>query len=331
MASRSTPTRCAAGRRETAAITSPPAAGLAGSDGGSREGSAGSYALHVFRVPDSLEDGFAAAMVGHGSLGSQVLPDAPGTVRVETYFPPGVEPDRRGLERWYEQGVDRLEERSVAQQDWLAEYRRQAVPFRIGRFLIDPRDAARDEQADQALEPSPDAEPDLLLRIPARNAFGTGSHETTRLVLELLEDHRVDGLRILDVGTGSAILALAALRLGARQVVAFDIDPVAVRIAADNARLNALQPRFFAGTAQALRPRALFDLALVNVLPERIEADLAAILPALQPGARLISSGNLRVRRHELLERWRRLGMVCEQERCAADWVAFVLHREDGA
>jgi len=106
-----------------------------------------------------------------------------------------------------------------------------------------------------------------LLRLPARAAFGTGSHESTSLALELLEDADLQGRRVLDVGTGTGVLAFAALAFGAASVTGFDVDPASPFHARDNSALNGLHPRLFAGRLAALREKPLFDLALVQRRP----------------------------------------------------------------
>ncbi len=130
-----------------------------------------------------------------------------------------------------------------------------------------------------------------VVRIEPGQAFGTGTHESTRLVLELLAGPlapQLAGSRVLDVGTGTGVLALAALRLGARRAVAIDLDPRATREARANARCNRLADRLELVSAgvEALR-ESPFDLVLANLLRREMEP----ILPAL--GARLAESGRL--------------------------------------
>ena len=294
---------------------------------------ANSYPRHQFLVPADREDAFAQSLAAWGCQGCQALPQADGRLRIDAYFAPGsqIEWPSAQLDAWRRQQIEWLDADRMEDRDWLAEYRRRSVPFRVGRFLIDPRDpdGQGETSAVHPISPSEISPGDpFFLRIPAQSAFGTGSHETTRLVLSWLQDLDLNGLEVVDVGTGSAILAFAALRLGARRVFGFDIEAQAVCIAHQNSALNGLSPTLFAGTPQALRSRPRFDLALVNVLPERIGPDLPELLRTLKPDARLLSSGNLTDRRGELLDAWAGFGFRLDAERQDGEWTAFLLRRE---
>jgi ribosomal protein L11 methyltransferase len=111
-------------------------------------------------------------------------------------------------------------------------------------------------------------------------AFGTGVHETTQLCIEALEDHVKPGMRVLDVGTGSGILAQAAKLLGAGAVYACDVDPVAVEIAGNG----------FVGSADAVASLAM-DLVVANISPEAIVSLAPDLLRVLRPGGALLASG----------------------------------------
>ena len=121
-------------------------------------------------------------------------------------------------------------------------------------------------------------------------AFGTGSHPTTRLCLEWLDEHDPRGLRVIDYGCGSGILAIAAARLGAAEVIGIDIDPQAVLSTAENARINRVEVTALGGDAP-LPPPA--DLVIANILSTPLKL-LAPILSSLvAPGGRLVLSGVL--------------------------------------
>jgi ribosomal protein L11 methyltransferase len=111
-------------------------------------------------------------------------------------------------------------------------------------------------------------------------AFGTGVHETTRLCIEALEQYAAPSMRVLDVGTGSGILAKAAALLGAERVWACDTDPVAVEIAGMG----------FVGSADAVAP-GVADVVLANISPEAIVALADDLMRALRPGGVLLASG----------------------------------------
>ena len=92
----------------------------------------------------------------------------------------------------------------------------------------------------EAYQPRPE---DLIIELDPGMAFGTGTHETTNMCMQLLEKHLKSNMRVMDVGTGSGILAIAAARLGAREVLAIDIDPAAVKVARENIVLNHVEDR----------------------------------------------------------------------------------------
>lgn len=280
------------------------------------------YRRHIFSLPVKLEEPFSAVLWAAGTLGLTLRPAAGRRLTVEAYFPPSWSPEEPtfDLSSWQRQGVCWEEDAPCADQDWLAGYRAAALPFDIGdRFRIDPRDAEVSAPGSRCEERR------FRLRIPAQTAFGTGSHASTRLALLFLERLDLGGGAVLDVGTGSGILAFAALCLGAQQVVAFDLDAQSMCIAATNAGLNQLRPQLFAGRLAALSHRARFDLILVNILPERIRDELASLAALLHPDARVVSSGNLWTQRQQVLERWAAVGLRPVGEARDEEWAAWLL------
>jgi ribosomal protein L11 methyltransferase len=227
-------------------------------------------------------------------------------------------------EEWVERGVERLGEERVEQEDWLASYRQRAQPLALGeRFYVDPREPGEAVQVPAGR---------WLLRLPARTAFGIGSHESTRLAVALLEAAPVDGARVLDVGTGTGVLAFAAQQLGAGSVVAFDVDPAAVFPARLNAQLNdqVLRGRrvlLYTGTVDALAPEACFDLVLVNVVPEQVAGALPGLAARLKVGGRLLFSGLLATQQADLSARLAELDLAVEGARQEGEWAALALRR----
>jgi ribosomal protein L11 methyltransferase len=299
------------------------------------------YLCRTFSLPAALsaeiEEAFIAELWEAGTLGVEHEGAVGGRQRLRAYFPAGsaLAPDSIGAASlhsgavppsWAGQGVEMVGAEVVPETDWLAVYREQAQPFPVGRtFFVDPRDPlALDGGQAAAME---DAVPAgrTLLRVPARAAFGIGSHESTALAIDLLEGLDLRGARVLDVGTGTGILALAALRRGAASAVGFDLDLVAPFHARDNSRLNGCRLRLFAGRLAAFCLSTLFDVTLVNVVPEQILPELPDLGRHLAPAGAMILSGILAERAGEVLAAAGALGLRETARRSSGEWVAYRL------
>lgn len=221
----------------------------------------------------------------------------------------------------------------VEDRDWLAAWREAAEPIPLGaRLVVDPREW---DSSVVDLPPTlcggsgaegASAER-FVLAIPARTAFGVGSHESTRLAYELLEATPLAGKRVLDVGCGSGILAMAALLLGARAAVGFDFDPAAGLLAGQYARHNRLAPAFYTGTVAALAPPATdeqrFEVVVLNVLPHEIAAELGQVIDQLAPGGDLLVSGVLQTEAAAVTRAIESLGCEAAGEIRAGEWVGL--------
>ena len=182
----------------------------------------------------------------------------------------------------------------VADEDWVRRTQAQFAPLRCGeRIWIVPSWHAA---------PDPGA---LNIRLDPGLAFGTGSHPTTRLVLAWLERRLRGGEQVLDYGCGSGILALAAALLGARRVVATDLDPRALEATAANARANGVSLRVAAPDALGLEaPEArsgTFDIVVANILANPLIALEPILAARTRPGGSLALSGILAAQADEVL------------------------------
>lgn len=203
--------------------------------------------------------------------------------------------------------------------DWLEHYRQSLEPILIGeRFVVAP---------DTALFPA-DSER-LTIVVPQEQAFGTGSHETTSLCIELLETLPLEGRRGLDVGAGSGILALAMQRLGATKAIAFDNDPDAYGALRDNRIRNGVPQEampLFIGSVEALRG-GTFDVLTMNIIPEVILPLLGDVVTHMAKNARLVLSGILLVKRDEVVEAAHTHALELTNERSRGEWWAAVFTR----
>ena len=156
-------------------------------------------------------------------------------------------------------------------------------------------------------------------------AFGTGTHETTSLCLETLDSLVKGGERVLDIGTGSGILAIAALKLGAAVAEGVDIDPMCVRTAGENARRNGVQDRFTVLVGDLSdKASGQYNIITANIVAAAI-LSLAPHVPALMaPGARFIASGIIDTRKDEVLTGLRAAGLEPVEVKEKRGWACII-------
>jgi ribosomal protein L11 methyltransferase len=216
-----------------------------------------------------------------------------------------------------------LEWRRVAEQDWAEAWKAHFKPLKVtSRLVISP--------PWEVYAGSPE---ELVIVIYPGMAFGTGRHPTTLLCLRALEEVWGAGVpsgggpwQVLDVGTGTGILALAAARLGAR-VLAIDLDPEAVAAALENVRLNALQDRIWVEETPIHALRGKFGLILANITAPDLMQLAEALSARLLPEGVLVISGFLEDDAPGLEARYTPLGMQKEGIRTLEDWVALIFRR----
>ena len=208
-------------------------------------------------------------------------------------------------------------------QDWIRLSQLGLPPVRAGRFfLYGAHDAGR---VPKGIIP---------IRIEAGLAFGTGHHETTTLCLEAITliGRTQRPKRILDLGCGTGVLAIAAAKLWRRQVLASDIDPVAVQVARDNASMNNeghLVRAIWADglTSPAIREHAPYDLIVANILAGPLQQLAPALCAALARGGAIVLSGLLRDQELQVEHRYRAQGLAHVKALRKLPWSALVLER----
>ena len=205
--------------------------------------------------------------------------------------------------------------------DWENNWKRYYKPLEIGEKLLILPDWE---------EAPPSAR--AVVRLDPGVAFGTGGHHTTRMCLEFLERVIRPGDRVLDLGCGSGILGLSALRLGAESATAVDIDPLAAKAAAENAGRNGLAERLCVFSGNLLEDEALrdklsgqYDLVLANIVAEVILRMAPFARACCRSGAHFITSGIIGERRDELLAALEKAGFRILETRESGDWVAALL------
>jgi ribosomal protein L11 methyltransferase len=221
-----------------------------------------------------------------------------------------------------------LEKLEREREDWLEKYQQSLEPLHIGkRFVIVPDpEMVEDWQSCLSVEAGQAGLPLLHLIVPQEQAFGTGSHETTSLCIEILETLSFENKRGLDVGAGSGILALVMHRLGAAKAIAFDNDPDAYGALRDNRIRNGVPEEampLFIGSVEALRGGE-FDVITMNIIPEVIVPLLGEVVPRMAKDARLILSGILAVKRDDVIAAVRTHALTLAEEREKGEWWAGV-------
>jgi ribosomal protein L11 methyltransferase len=219
--------------------------------------------------------------------------------------------------------ADGLSIKPIADADWVTQSLAGLRPVRAGRFVVH---GAHDRAHLRAN--------DISIEIEAALAFGTGHHGTTRGCLLALADlaKRQRARRVLDIGTGTGVLAIAAARLLRTRVVAGDIDPVAVRAARGNARLNRVELMVAfscaAGTrAQAITARAPYQLIFANILLAPLMRLAVPLRKLAAPGARIVLSGLLPNHANAVLAIYRAQGLTLERRVALEGWVTLVMRR----
>lgn len=202
--------------------------------------------------------------------------------------------------------------RVVQEADWANAWKAFYKPIRVGQhFVVTP-----------PWETPELGEGDIPLVIDPGMAFGTGSHPTTQLCLTALEDYLQPESSVADIGTGSGILAIAALKLGASSVIANDIDPLAVKIASENIAANGVS----AHTQQEL-PAGNYDFVVANILADVIIGLAGQFAELVKPRGVLVVSGIIDTREADVKSRLEAAGFGLLEVRSDAEWVALILRR----
>ena len=256
--------------------------------------------------------------IAHVDLIEQELLDKPrDTVIIHLYLEPGasqVETLALIAARMEAAGIPyTVETEGVEQEDWQNGWRKYYHPMEIGsRLAVVPSWQQYDTDR-------------VKLILDPGLAFGTGGHETTSLCLEALDEQVRGGERVLDIGTGSGILAIAALKLGAASAEGVDIDPVAVRTAGENAALNGVQDKLTVLVGDLSdKASGTYDIITANIVANAILSLAPAVPGLMAEGATFIASGIIDSRKDEVIAGLEKAGLAVAEVKEKRGWECII-------
>jgi ribosomal protein L11 methyltransferase len=215
--------------------------------------------------------------------------------------------------------TDQVQVQLIENQDWNAIWKQSIQPIDIdGKILIKP------SWID--ITPLPHKH---IIEIDPQMAFGTGTHATTQLMLKFIIEHIGNSFRIIDIGTGTGILAMAAARLSEASIIAFDNDPIAAATAQQNFQKNYVQEKIhlFCGTLDAIK-KMQFDLVLANINRTTIVPLLSDIYDKMTASGLAILSGILIEEKNEITKHLNRFPLKIVAEKQIDEWIGLVIQKK---
>jgi ribosomal protein L11 methyltransferase len=222
------------------------------------------------------------------------------------------------IERFGTLGIDAvISVEGINEDDWAESWKQYYKPIPLGKVTIVP-----------AWEEYTARKDETVIRMDPGMAFGTGTHETTRLVIRLMQEYSLVGKEVLDIGCGSGILSICASKLGAKSCNAYDIDPVAVKVTRENAKDGGCD-NITAGVSDLLsgveRKTEGYDVCFANIVADIIVRMLPDIRPYLKEGAPIILSGIIEPSADMVRQKVYECGFSIVKEEKENDWVALII------
>lgn len=224
---------------------------------------------------------------------------------------------RERSEGFIEVGTLETVRRTVDGDDWIEIWKKHYRPIELGKVVVCPawiEYEAKDEQ--------------VKVLIDSNMAFGTGEHETTSMVIELMQKYLGDNSTVIDVGTGSGILGISAAKLGAKKVFMTDIDYVAVKTAEHNCKLNEVDDKCEVCLNNLLDEKQVKgELVLANITADVLLILSENILNNVAIGGYILMSGIIKSRYDEVLKRYTSLGFEFTEKKEKGEWVALAMRK----
>ena len=214
----------------------------------------------------------------------------------------------------FDAGKRALEIANVREEDWAENWKKYYKPFRVGRHLVV-------RPVWEKYEPQAG---DKIISIDPGMAFGNGTHETTSMCLGRVEDYIKPGDTVLDVGTGSGILAIASVLMGAQSALGIDLDPVAVRVANENIERNGLSGRVHAQVGDLVKGiDTQADVVFANIIADAVILLSRAVRAHMKPGGVFICSGIILEREQDVLDALAEAGFTVDRIEHRGEWSAI--------
>ncbi|GAB6100247.1 50S ribosomal protein L11 methyltransferase [Halanaerocella petrolearia] len=254
-------------------------------------------------------------------ISKEDLTDSKDEIMIKAYIEEDIDLERlrnniSTLEEYdLEVGSGKLEVREVIKEDWSSKWKENFKPLQItDRIVIKP-----------TWEEYQSAPEDIIIEIDPGQAFGTGHHETTESCLQLLEEYLTQDTSLLDIGTGTGILSIAAAKLGAEDIFALDIDPVAIEAAKENANLNVVAEEidFVTGDLVEVVEKG-YDLVIANLLPHIILDLIPDLAQVIEDNSYFMLSGIIVEKEEKVKDKLKEYNFKVVERVQQGEWVTLV-------
>lgn len=277
-----------------------------------------SYLKFVFSIPEHLHEHFIAELMDLDFYGFEQFDDELIAYVEKRRF---NDSNREHIEQLTAlfPGSSVREMDEVEEQNWNEGWEKSIQPQVIGSFLVKP-----------TWSDAKPAERQILLEIDPKMAFGTGYHATTRLALRKISELECTGLRVMDAGTGTGILGIAAIKKGASNVAGFDTDPWSENNAVENTYINEVQDRFDVrlGGIEQIGDNEMFDFSIANINRNVILEILEFLAEQTNPGGQVLVTGLLHTDEAVIRQKLSALPLKVIDMTSEDEWILFHLKKE---